>query len=105
MKIYDFPYAPNPRKVRIYLSEKDIDMDFVMVDIRQNEQAFSLLDAMMGENLFVAAGVSPSIADCTLIAALEHGSSVGVHISDKYKQLSLWYEFFRQRPSFKANVG
>ena len=204
MKIYDFPYAPNPRKARIYLSEKDIDMDFVMVDIRQNEQrkdtflainpkgvlpvlelddgrhiteslvimeyleelfpqpmmigespleraqtrelerfidtsianptnsiffntsevfrhrlqvpelvepailsierAFSLLDAMMAENLFVA-GDFPSIADCTLIAALEHGSSVGVHISDKYKQLSLWYEFFRQRPSFKANVG
>jgi|AJXC01.1.fsa_nt_gi hypothetical protein len=48
-----------PRKVRIYLSEKDIDMDFVMVDIRQNEQAFSLLDAMMGENLFVAAGGFP----------------------------------------------
>jgi glutathione S-transferase len=56
MKIYDFPYAPNPRKARIYLSEKDIDMDFVIVDIRQNEQAFSLLDAMMAENLFVAGG-------------------------------------------------
>lgn len=38
MKIYDFPYAPNPRKVRIFLFEKGIDMDFVMVDVRQSEQ-------------------------------------------------------------------
>lgn len=38
MNIYDFPYAANPRKVRIFLSEKGIDMDFMMVDVRQGEQ-------------------------------------------------------------------
>ncbi len=200
MKIYDFPYAPNPRKVRIYLAEKGIDMDYVMVDIRQGEQlkddflainpkgtvpvlefdsgeyiseslvimeyleelypepvmiginplaraktrelerfidtsiasrisniffntsqvfqdrlqvpevvqqarlslelSFSRLDALIGENAFVA-GDYPSIADCTLIAALEHGSRVDVHILDKYINLNRWYEAFKQRPSVR----
>jgi glutathione S-transferase len=38
MKIYDWPYAPNPRKLRVYLAEKGIDMDFELVDITKGEQ-------------------------------------------------------------------
>ena len=38
MKIYDFPFAPNPRKVRLFLSEKGIKMDFEIIDIQQGEQ-------------------------------------------------------------------
>ena len=38
MKIYDFPYAPNPRKVRLFLSEKGIQIEFEVIDIRKGEQ-------------------------------------------------------------------
>ncbi len=37
MKIYDFPMAPNPRRVRIFLAEKNIQMVYVHVDIFKGE--------------------------------------------------------------------
>ena len=37
MKIYDFPLAPNPRRVRIFLAEKNVEMVYVHVDIFKNE--------------------------------------------------------------------
>ncbi len=37
MKIHDFPLAPNPRKVRTYLGEKGLAMDFVLVNLLAGE--------------------------------------------------------------------
>jgi glutathione S-transferase len=37
MKIYDFPFAPNPRRVRIFLAEKNIQMVYVHVDLMKGE--------------------------------------------------------------------
>lgn len=37
MKLYDHTLAPNPRRVRIYLSEKGIDVPLVPVDVRNGE--------------------------------------------------------------------
>lgn len=37
MKIYQTHQAPNPRRVRIFLAEKGIDMDYVEVDIAAGE--------------------------------------------------------------------
>ena len=37
MKIYDFPMAPNPRRVRIFLAEKKIEVAYVHVDIFKGE--------------------------------------------------------------------
>jgi glutathione S-transferase len=33
MKIYDFPFAPNPQKVRVFVAEKGLDVDFETVDL------------------------------------------------------------------------
>ena len=38
MKLYDFPFAPNPRKVRVYLAEKGIEIPRVLVNIVKVEQ-------------------------------------------------------------------
>jgi len=38
MKLYDFPMAPNPRRVRIFLAEKGIAVPKVTVDLRAQEQ-------------------------------------------------------------------
>ncbi|WLQ13656.1 glutathione S-transferase family protein [Hahella aquimaris] len=38
MKIYQARIAPNPRRVRIFLAEKDIAMEYVEVDIQKGEQ-------------------------------------------------------------------
>lgn len=38
MKLYDAARAPNPRRVRVYLAEKQIALERVMVDLMTNEQ-------------------------------------------------------------------
>lgn len=47
MKIYQTHKAPNPRRVRIFLAEKGIDVDFVEVDIAAGE---NLTDEMRAKN-------------------------------------------------------
>jgi glutathione S-transferase len=37
MKLYDFPGAPNPRRVRIFLAEKGIKVPSVTIDVRKGE--------------------------------------------------------------------
>ncbi|MDP6567623.1 MAG: glutathione S-transferase family protein [Alphaproteobacteria bacterium] len=38
MKLYDFSLAPNPRRVRIFLAEKGIEIPMVQVNTREAEQ-------------------------------------------------------------------
>lgn len=38
MKLYDFPKAPNPRRLRIYLAEKGIEIPTELVDLATGEQ-------------------------------------------------------------------
>ena len=38
MKLYDAVWAPSPRRVRVYLAEKGIEIERVMVDLRSDEQ-------------------------------------------------------------------
>jgi glutathione S-transferase len=38
MKLYYFPVAPNPTKVRVYLAEKGIEVEQVRVDLPKGEQ-------------------------------------------------------------------
>lgn len=38
MKLYDAPWAPSPRRVRIYLAEKGIQIERSTVDLRVDEQ-------------------------------------------------------------------
>jgi len=37
LKLYDFTGAPNPRRVRIFAAEKDIDLELVPVDMSKGE--------------------------------------------------------------------
>ncbi|MBV1883914.1 MAG: glutathione S-transferase [Pseudomonadales bacterium] len=38
MKLYDYPKAPNPRRVNIFVAEKGIEIERVMVDLGTGEQ-------------------------------------------------------------------
>lgn len=38
MKLYDAAWAPSPRRVRIYLAEKRIEIERISIDLRRNEQ-------------------------------------------------------------------
>ena len=37
MRIHDFPFAPNPRKLRTYLGEKGLEIPFVIVNLARGE--------------------------------------------------------------------
>jgi glutathione S-transferase len=38
MKLYDFALAPNPRRLRVYLAEKGLEIPRVSIDLRAGEQ-------------------------------------------------------------------
>lgn len=60
-----------------------------------------VLNDMIGSNPFVA-GSKPTIADCTLHAALGFAEFAQVPIDAKYANLHRWWESFKQRPSAAA---
>src|SRR5262245_45613619 len=64
-------------------------------------QSFKVLDARIGSNPFVA-GSRPTIADCTLMAALSFASFAGIELDPSLKNLKRWHESFQQRPSAQA---
>jgi glutathione S-transferase len=60
-----------------------------------------VLDKLIGNNPFVA-GKRPSIADCTLLAALEFAAFAGVELDPSFKNVQRWYADFKKRPSAEA---
>ncbi|MCS5587662.1 MAG: glutathione S-transferase family protein [Porticoccaceae bacterium] len=38
MKLYDYKQAPNPRRVRMFMAEKGIEVETVQIDLMQGEQ-------------------------------------------------------------------
>ncbi len=60
-----------------------------------------IVDEKIGSKPFVA-GDKPSIADCTLLAALEFAQFAEVPIDPSLKNLHRWHESFKQRPSAAA---
>jgi len=60
-----------------------------------------VLDARIDGRPFVA-GERPSIADCTLLAALEFGEFAGVPLDPGCTAVARWYGAFKKRPSASA---
>ncbi len=60
-----------------------------------------VLDAKIGSNPFVA-GAKPTIADCTLLAAMQFSEFGQIAIDPAHKNVHRWYESFKKRPSAAA---
>ncbi len=60
-----------------------------------------VLDDAIGSRRFVA-GERPTIADCTLLAALEFGEFAGVPLDPAFRNVGRWYGAFKERPSAQA---
>ena len=60
-----------------------------------------VLDAAIGRNPFVA-GPRPTIADCTLLAALEFAEFAQVPIESGCANVARWHAAFKERPSARA---
>jgi glutathione S-transferase len=61
------------------------------------EEVLPVVDARLGETAF-ACGERPTIADCTLWAALGFARFGGVEIPERHRHLARWREEFAQRP-------
>jgi glutathione S-transferase len=61
------------------------------------EEVLPVVDAKLGETAF-ACGERPTIADCTLWAALGFARFGGVEIPERHRHLARWREEFAQRP-------
>jgi glutathione S-transferase len=60
-----------------------------------------VLDGMIGDRPFVC-GARPTIADCTLFAALELAAFAGIAIDPQLGNVRRWHAAFSQRPSANA---
>jgi glutathione S-transferase len=63
--------------------------------------SLKVLDDAIGNQPFVA-GTRPTIADCTLVAALDFGEFAGVPLDPAFKNVGRWYAAFKERPSAQA---
>jgi glutathione S-transferase len=63
--------------------------------------ALKVLDARLATQKFVA-GDAPSIADCTLLAAVDFAAFAGVEIEPAYQNVHRWMKDWKQRPSASA---
>jgi glutathione S-transferase len=63
--------------------------------------SLKVIDAAIGGNKFVA-GNRPTIADCTLLAALQFAEFAQAPVEAGVKNVHRWYEEFKQRPSGSA---
>lgn len=76
MKIYETKTAPNPRRVRMFLAEKGIDMTYVQVDIEKGENLSAEMRAKnpLGKVPFLELDDGTCIAEtdaiCTYFEAL-----------------------------------
>ena len=63
--------------------------------------ALRVLDARLSQHAFVAGG-RPSIADCTLLAALEFATLGQIPIDPSLAHVHRWWQMMRARPSAAA---
>ena len=82
MKLYDFPFAPNPRKVRVYLAEKGIQVPREMVNLPKGEQNSPEFLKRNPDDA-VAERLEPApVATLGLAHPLRHRSDLAVGLSD-----------------------
>lgn len=64
--------------------------------------ALGILDAALSDGRPFLAGGVPTVADCTLAAALQFGRFGGVPLPQEFEKVRRWDEEFRRRPSAKS---
>jgi glutathione S-transferase len=64
----------------------------------QLDAGLRVLDSYIGHNAFVA-GERPTIADCTLLAALDFAEFAQVPVDPSYANVTRWHKAFKKRPS------
>ncbi len=96
MKLYDTPLAPNPRRVRVFLAEKGIDIPKVTIDLAKLEQkseAYAAINPRMRTpalELDDGSILCESIAICRYIEALHPEPNLFGRDPKEIGQIEMW---------------
>jgi glutathione S-transferase len=93
MKIYDTKTAPSPRRVRIFLAEKNISVEYVQVDLQKGENISS---AMRTKN---PVGKIP-ILELDNGTCISEGASICLYFEELCPEINL----LGKHPLEKANI-
>jgi len=122
MKLYDYPHAPNPRRVRVFLAEKGITIPRVNVDIMKGEQRtaqFATLNprqAVPVLELDDGTVIAESIAICRYFEEMQPAPPLFGSSALERAQIEMWQRriefglmaavgnFFRHSHPMMANV-
>jgi glutathione S-transferase len=122
MKLYDNPYAPNPRRVRVFLAEKGIAIPRIAVDILKGEQrtpqftALNPRQAVPVLELDDGTAIAESIAICRYFEELKPQPPLFGSSTLERAQVEMWQrrielglmaaigQFFRHSHPLMANV-
>ena len=82
MKIYDTKTAPSPRRVRIFLAEKNIPMEYVQIDLQKGE---NISPQMRAKN---PAGKIP-VLELDNGTCISEGASICLYFEELYPEINL----------------
>jgi glutathione S-transferase len=109
MKIYETHTAPSPRRVRIFLAEKNIAMNYVQIDIAQGE---NLSADMRAKNpvakipileLDDGTCISETISICRYFEEIQPSPALFGNSALEKAQIDMWQRFVEQH--LFSNVG
>lgn len=119
MKLYDAEWAPSPRRVRIFLAEKGIEVERVAVDLKRDEQlgdpylAINPRGAVPALKLDSGEVICESAAICRYFEALHPDPALFGRTAEEIGRIESWtrriendgyaavvYVFRNERPSF-----
>lgn len=109
MKLYDFKAGPNPRRVRIYLAEKGIDVPLVHTDIVKREQktpeflAKNPIGSIPVLELDDGTCISESVAICRYFEELYPEPPLFGRTALEKAQIEMWLR--RVELNFMVSVG
>ena len=96
MKLYNLPPAPNPRRVRIFLAEKGVEVPTVDIDITKNEHrtpeflALNPLAALPVLELDDGTVITESIAICRYFEELHPQPPMFGRSTLEHAQVEMW---------------
>ncbi len=96
MKLYDTPLAPNPRRVRVFLAEKGIDIPKVTIDLGKMEQKSASYAAVNPRQRTPALELDDgsilceSIAICRYIEALHPEPNLFGRTPKEIGEIEMW---------------
>jgi len=96
MKLYDTPLAPNPRRVRVFLAEKGIDIPKVTIDLGRMEQKSESYAAINPRQRTPALElddgtvITESVAICRYLEALHPEPNLFGRTAKEIGEIEMW---------------